>query len=87
MTLRIETTSGGRTTTIRLIGRIEAEHLEELHALLRRHRPRALLDLDDVTLVDVAVVRFLIACDGEGIELRHCPPYIGEWMARERSRE
>lgn len=87
MTLRIETASDGRTTTIRLIGRIEAAHLEELHAQLRRHRPLALLDLDDVTLVDVAVVRFLIACEKQGIELRRCPPYIGEWMARERSRE
>jgi anti-anti-sigma regulatory factor len=87
MTLKIETTSDGRMTTIRLVGRIEAEHLEELHALLRRHRPRALLDLDDVTLVDGAVVRFLIACEDGGVELRRCPPYIGEWMARERSRK
>jgi hypothetical protein len=44
------------------------------------------LDLDEVTLVDVAVVRFLIACKAEGIELRHCAPYIREWMGREQGR-
>jgi hypothetical protein len=45
------------------------------------------LDLDDLTLVDVAVVQFLIACEAEGIELRHCPPYVRAWMDCERSRE
>jgi hypothetical protein len=44
------------------------------------------LDLDQVTLVDVWVVRFLIACEAEGIELLHCAPYIREWMHRERGR-
>jgi anti-anti-sigma regulatory factor len=87
MTLKIETASDGRTTTLRLIGRIEAAHLAELQTQARRHRPRLVLDLVDVTLVDVAVVRFLIVCEAEGIELRHCPPYIREWMDRERSRE
>jgi anti-anti-sigma regulatory factor len=87
MTLKIETASDGRTPTLRLIGRIEAAHLPELEAQVRRHGPRLVLDLDDVTLVDVAVVRFLIACEAEGIELRRCPPYIGEWMERERSTE
>jgi hypothetical protein len=42
--------------------------------------------LDEVTLVDVAAVRFLIACEAEGIEVRHCAPYIREWMAREQGR-
>jgi len=44
-------------------------------------------DLDEVTLVDGAVVRFLIACAAEGIELLHGSPYIREWMDRERARE
>jgi len=35
-------------------------------------------DLDQVTLVDGAVVRFLIACEAGGIELRHGSPYIRE---------
>ena len=86
MTLKIETASDGHTASLRLIGRIEAEYLDELEAHVRRHRPLLVLDLDEVTLVDVAVVRFLIACEAEGIELRHCAPYIREWMGRERGR-
>jgi hypothetical protein len=50
------------------------------------HRPRLVLDLDEVMLVDVVVVRFLIACEAEGIELLHCAPYIREWMSKERGR-
>ena len=84
MTLRIETASDGRTATLRVIGRIEAASLTELDAQVRRYRRPLVLDLDDVTLVDVAVVRFLIACEAAGIELRRCPAYVREWMARER---
>ena len=86
MTLKIEAASDGHITSLRLTGRVEAEYLGELEALVRRHRPRLVLDLDEVTLVDVAVVRFLIACEAEGIELRHCAPYIREWMGREQGR-
>src|SRR2546422_6982778 len=46
-----------------------------------------MFDLDEVTLVDSAVVRFLLACEAEGIELLHGSPYIREWMDRERARE
>jgi anti-anti-sigma regulatory factor len=86
MTLKIEATSDGRTATLRLIGRIESEHMAELEAQVRGHRSQFVLDLNEVTLADVAFVRFLIACEIEGIELRNCPPYIGEWMDSERRR-
>jgi hypothetical protein len=42
------------------------------------------LDLKEVTLVDVDVVRFLGACEVEGVEIVHCSQYIREWMVRER---
>ena len=86
MTLKIETAFDGQTATLRLIGRIGAEYLDQLRAEVRRHQPPLVLDLDEVTLVDVAVVRFLIGCEAEGIELRHCAPYIREWMRTERGR-
>jgi anti-anti-sigma regulatory factor len=86
VTLKIETVSDGKGTTLRLIGRIKSEYLEELQAQVRRHGPRLVLDLEEVTLVDVAVVRFLIGCEAEGIVLRGCAPYIRLWMGRERAR-
>lgn len=71
---------------LRFIGRIEAEHLAEVQALVRAYRSPLVFDLSEVTLVDIAFVRFLIALESDGIEVRHCPPYISEWMDRERSR-
>jgi len=46
---------------------------------------RKILDLSEVTLVDLAVVRFLISCEDEGVELVKCPPYVREWILRERA--
>ncbi|MGJ5817131.1 hypothetical protein [Paludibaculum fermentans] len=81
----MERDSDGETPIIRLIGRIQAEHLDELKAQVSRNGPKPILNLEDVTLVDVQVVRFFGACRQCGIELRNCPPYILLWMLRERS--
>ena len=86
VTLRIEATSDGQTVTLRLIGRIESECLDELQAQVGRHRPRLVLDLDEVTLVDLGGVRFLVAGEGDGIELVNCAPYIRDWISGERDR-
>lgn len=45
---------------------------------------RLVLDLRDVTLPDVDVVRFLGVCETRGVELVHCAPHIREWIPRER---
>ena len=72
------------TVVLKISGRIEAEQLGELRSCMSRHGPQVVLDLDDVQLVDVAVVRFLARCEADGMELRNCSRYIREWMARER---
>ena len=84
MTLRIEQTSDGQTTTLRLIGPFHSEHLEAVQEQLQGSGPRTVLDLDEVTLVDVHVVRFLGRCEQEGTELLHCPLYIREWISQEQ---
>jgi hypothetical protein len=43
------------------------------------------LDLSEVTLVDLGVVQFLISCEDAGVELVQCPAYVREWMLRERA--
>jgi len=85
--MKIETATDGQRVVLRLVGRIESMYLDELQAEVRRHRQPLVLDLDQVTLVDQRVVRFLIACEAEGIELVHCAPYIREWMSRDQGRE
>jgi hypothetical protein len=86
MTLRIETTRDHGTTVHRLIGRIDAENVTEIVAQLHGDPCKAALDLEEVMLVDMDAVRFLVACETDGIELLHCLPYIRAWMDREQSR-
>ena len=82
--LKIERKSDGRTTIICLIGRIQSEHLDELRAQMNDNSERMILDLDEVTLVDADVVRFLSAREEAGIALVRCPLYVREWILRER---
>ena len=57
---KIEKLTEGDTTVLRLVGRINAEHLEELSKLIADAEPNVVkLDLSEVTLVDLDVVRFL----------------------------
>jgi hypothetical protein len=83
MTLRIVADVDEGGTTIRLIGRMRAEHIESVRAEIAASRTPTALDLDEVTLADVDAVRFLAATERDGIALRRCAPFIREWMARE----
>ena len=82
--LKIERQSDGETTIICLIGRIRAGDLEELRAQTDGSPEDKVFDLSEVTIVDADVIRFLSAREAEGIQLVHCPPYIREWILRER---
>ena len=84
MTLRIEKASDGHRTTIRLIGRMRAEHLEELEKQIRENRTSITFGLEEVTLVDVEIVRFLGACEERGATILNCSPYIRDWIGKER---
>lgn len=86
MTLRIEKESAGQTTTLRLIGRMRREHIEELKAQIGVGGTSVTLDLSEVSLVDLDVVRFLATCETEGISVVHCCRYIRDWIAKERFR-
>ena len=86
MTLRIEKESTGQRTTIRLIGRMQRECIEELKAQIKAGGASVTLDLNEVSLVDLDVIRFLATCQTEGISLVHCSRYIYDWIAKERFR-
>ncbi len=85
MTLRIEKVFVPGRTVIRLIGRLESECLAEIEAQCEATQPPLALDLREVTLVDLEVVRFISRCEQRGIELLHCAQYIRQWMASERA--
>jgi anti-anti-sigma regulatory factor len=85
MTLRVDTTREGPRVVIRLAGRVQGENLEELRRqTVTGGSPGVVVDLAEVTLVDVEVVRFLRDAETEGVELRHCPAFIRVWITGER---
>jgi anti-anti-sigma regulatory factor len=65
-------------------GSLQADTLGELSALLGAEggRRSVVLDLKDLVIVDDDAIRFLCACERDGIVLRNCPRYIRAWMAR-----
>ena len=84
MTLKIEKYADEYSTTIRLIGRVQAEHLAELETQIKESESKIALDLEEVNLVDVEVVRFLGSCEVAGVTLVNCSPYIRDWIGKER---
>jgi hypothetical protein len=83
--LRIEKDSDGFVTRLRLSGRIQSDCIARIRSAMSDGCARKILDLSEVTLVDIAAVRFLISCEDEGVELVQCPPYVCEWILRERA--
>ena len=83
--LRIEREANSHCV-LTISGRLDRENLGELKSLIELEGAdrQIVLDLRELTLVDQEAVRFLRGCDSNGIELRNCPPYICEWIARQR---
>ena len=85
MTCRIDRLSTGQTVVLRISGRITVDDLDLLRAALDADRVEA-FDLTEVELVDRDAVTLLARTEEKGIDLRHCPAYIREWVTRERGR-
>ena len=83
--MRIEKHSQRGKTTIRLIGHLQLEHVDELQKqLFEQNGAQFVLDLTELTLVDIDIVRFLGTCEASGVKIVNCSPYIREWMNQER---
>ena len=83
--LRIEKEANGQVV-LKISGRLNGEDLSALTELVESedgNRP-IVLDLRELTLVDQDAVRFLRQCESNGIKLNNCPPYICEWITRQR---
>jgi anti-anti-sigma regulatory factor len=86
MTLKIETTRDDGGTVLRLIGRIDSQNVATIESSVPIDRERVTLDLEEVTLVDIDAIHYLLRCESHGIPLLHCLPYIRAWMDRELTR-
>ena len=56
-----------------------------LRGVLEQESGGFVIDLKNVLLVDREAVRLLALSETDGTELRNCPPYIREWVTRERA--
>jgi hypothetical protein len=83
MTLKIEKALGPSGITIRLIGRMQTEHLQELKSQIELSGPTITLDLEEMSLVDVEAVRFLAECQAHGVNIVNCSPYVRDWINSE----
>lgn len=86
MMLMIEPMSSDSKPTLVLIGRIASPDVQRLKAQIAEMGKPVALDLRQLRLVDLDAVRFLAAAERAGIELRHLPPYIREWVNLEKPR-
>ena len=85
--LKIDRSSNGRIV-FTLSGRIEVEDIKQLQQLLASEASgkQLVLNLRDVTLVNQDAVEFLACCEADSITLENCPPYVRDWIGRERGR-
>ena len=73
--------------TLVLSGRIQAEHLPELKRVMEGYSKLVVLDLTAVRLVDQEAITFLANFETDNGTITNCPPYINEWILREREQQ
>ena len=66
-------------------GRITGEHVDVLRGVVEQESGGFAINLKNVVLVDREAVKLLALSEAHGTELRNCPPYIREWVTRERA--
>jgi anti-anti-sigma regulatory factor len=83
--LRIER-SENEEVVFTLSGQIDSDTMAELERLIDSEAQgrSVVLNLKDLTLVDEDGVIFLTRCESNGVKLENCPPYVREWINRQR---
>jgi len=83
VTYRIDRFPTSRGLVLHISGRITGEDLDVLRTAIEDGSVVA-VELAELELIDRDAMKLLAMKEGNGIELRHCPAYIREWIARER---
>jgi anti-anti-sigma regulatory factor len=83
--LRIQRSANGEVV-FTLSGQMDEERVAELETLINSEANgrRIVLELKDLTLVNEDAITFLERCESNSITLESCPPYIREWITRQR---
>ncbi len=86
MSCRIDRVVSAESLVVLFVsGRITGEHVDMLRRVMEQESGGFAIDLKDVLLVDREAVKLLVLSGANGTELRNCPPYIREWISRERA--
>ena len=83
--LRIER-SENEEVVFTLSGQMDSDTMADLERLIDSEAKGrgVVLNLKDLTLVDEDSVIFLARCESNGVKLENCPPYVREWINRQR---
>jgi hypothetical protein len=71
--------------TLRISGRCVGAVLDVVRDALADGHVVRTIDLEELRQVDRDAVRLLAVSEASGIELKNCPAFIQEWIARERA--
>jgi hypothetical protein len=82
VTCRIDRIPTDQGLVLRIIGRIARDDLDVLRTALEDGSIVA-VELAELELIDRDAMKLLAINEANGIELRHCPAYIREWIRRE----
>jgi anti-anti-sigma regulatory factor len=84
--LRIQSSEANGQVVFTLSGQMDEEPIAELETLINAEANgrRVVLDLKNLTLVNEDAITFLERCESKSITLENCPPYIREWIKRQR---
>ena len=86
MSCRIDRVVSAESLVVLFVsGRITGEHVDILRGVLEQESGGFAIDLKNVLLVDREGVTLLALSEANGTELRNCPPYIREWVTREKA--
>ena len=86
MSCRIDRVVSSESLAVLFVsGCITGEHVDMFRGVLEQESGGFAIDLKNVLLADREAVKLLALSEANGAELRNCPPYIREWVTRERA--
>ena len=86
MSCRIDRVVSSESLVVLFVsGCVTGEHVDMLRGVLEQQSGGFAIDLKNVLLVDREAVNLLAFSEAKGTELRNCPPYIREWVTREKA--
>jgi hypothetical protein len=85
MSCRIDRVVSAESLAVLFVsGCVTEEHVDTLRGVVEQESGSFAIDLKNVLLVNREAVKLLALSEANGTELRNCPPYIREWVTRER---